>query len=108
MAQGSHEKPSHDAAHEAEVGREVDALPETKWKHPLDADEAMVAVSALGNVEIDDATNKRLLQRIDIRLMPLLCLVYALNFLDRSTLSFASVMGMKEDIRLKGDNYEWL
>jgi ACS family allantoate permease-like MFS transporter len=108
MAQDTHAKSAHDAHHEEQVEREIGASSEPKWKHALDADEAMVAVSALGNVEIDDATNKRLLRRIDMRLMPLLCLVYALNFLDKSTLSFASVMGMKEDIRLKGDNYQWL
>lgn len=31
-----------------------------------------------------------------------------LNFLDKTTLSYASIMGFREDLSLKGDNYEWL
>ncbi len=59
-------------------------------------------------IEIDEATNKRLLRRIDWNLMPLMCVVYGLNYLDKTTLSYASIMGLQKDIGLKGDNYQWL
>jgi ACS family allantoate permease-like MFS transporter len=36
------------------------------------------------------------------------CLVFGLNYLDKTTLSYASIMGLKEDIHLVGDNYQWL
>ncbi len=38
----------------------------------------------------------------------MLCVVYGLNYLDKTTLSYASVMGLQTDIGLKGDNYQWL
>jgi ACS family allantoate permease-like MFS transporter len=38
----------------------------------------------------------------------MLCVVYGLNFLDKTTLSYASIMGLQKDIGLKGDNYQWL
>lgn len=59
-------------------------------------------------VEVDEATNKRLLRIIDFRMMPLMCVVYGLNYLDKTTLSYASIMGIKKDINLVGDNYQWL
>jgi ACS family allantoate permease-like MFS transporter len=33
-------------------------------------------------ITIDEATNKRLLRIIDWHLMPLMCIVYGLNYLD--------------------------
>ncbi len=38
----------------------------------------------------------------------MLCVVYMLNLLDKTTLSYASIMGFRTDLHLKGDNYEWL
>jgi len=77
-------------------------------KHSHDADEAMKAFENGEVIEIDEATNKRLLRIIDWHLMPLMCLVYGLNYLDKTTLSYASIMGIKEDIGLVGDDYQWL
>ncbi len=76
--------------------------------HSNDADEAMKAFTSGEVVEIDEATNKRLLRIIDWHLMPLLCLIYGLNYLDKTTLSYASIMGIKTDINLEGDDYQWL
>lgn len=38
----------------------------------------------------------------------IMCVVYGLNYLDKTTLSYASIMGLKQDIGLVGDNYQWL
>lgn len=77
-------------------------------KHSNDADEAMKAFAPGEVIEIDEATNKRLLRIIDWHLMPLMCLVYGLNYLDKTTLSYASIMGIKKDIGLVGNDYQWL
>ena len=85
-------------------------VPEAIVKHSHDADEALKAFSGLEGdvIEIDEATNKRLIRRIDWNLMPLMCVVYGMNYLDKTTLSYASIMGIKKDIHLVGDNYQWL
>lgn len=31
-----------------------------------------------------------------------------LNYLDKTSISYASIMGIQEDLNLKGDDYEWL
>jgi len=50
---------------------------------------------------------KKLLRKIDLCLLPLLTLSYMLQFLDKQTLNFASVMGMIHDLDLRGSQYSW-
>jgi ACS family allantoate permease-like MFS transporter len=38
----------------------------------------------------------------------MLCVVYGLNYLDKTTLSYASIMGLQESLGLHGTNYSWL
>ena len=57
-------------------------------KHAHDQDEAMKAVDEMDGdlMEVDEQTNKRLLRTIDYHLMPIMCIVYAMNFLDSTVL----------------------
>ena len=95
---------------EEEGARKSSAVPELIVKHSKDADEAMKAFHGYDEepLFLDSAENRRLLRRIDLHLMPLLCVVYGLNYLDKTTLSYASVMGIRKDIHLAGDDYQWL
>ncbi|KAL8694034.1 MAG: hypothetical protein Q9224_003645 [Gallowayella concinna] len=79
-------------------------------KHANNADDAMKAFAGHEGetLVLDEATSKMLLKKIDLHLMPLLCVIYGLNYLDKTTLSYASVMGIKRDINLSGDDYQWL
>lgn len=74
-----------------------------------DVDEAMaLALEAEKNhVEYDPVADKRLLKKIDIYLLPLLCLLYACQFMDKVTNSTAAIMGLKEDLKMHGDQYSW-
>lgn len=76
--------------------------------HSHDADEAMKAFTTGEIIEVDEETNKRLLRIIDWHLMPIMCCVYGINYLDKTTISYASIMGLRTDLHLKGDNYQWL
>ncbi|KAK8125551.1 uncharacterized protein PG998_001310 [Apiospora kogelbergensis] len=75
-----------------------------------DADEAYkVLVGHEGEtIVITPEEEKKLLRKIDLNLMPLLCIVYGLNYLDKTTVSYASVMGLKTDINLVGQDYSWI
>lgn len=46
---------------------------------------------------VDAAMAKRVLRKIDMRLIPLLFVTYALNFMDKTILSSASVFGLQDD-----------
>ncbi|KAF2668275.1 membrane transporter [Microthyrium microscopicum] len=89
--------------------------PDQILKHSHDADAALAAFASYQGqvIEIDEATNKRLLRKIDWNLMPLMCIIYGLNYLDKTTLSYASIMGLslpqsQGGINLQGSNYNWL
>ncbi|ANZ73764.1 BA75_01250T0 [Komagataella pastoris] len=70
-----------------------------------DADIAMSY--ATEGVVIDEATNRRILRKIDLCLGPLMCILYACQFMDKVSNSYASVMGLREDLNMVGDMYSW-
>lgn len=57
-------------------------------------------------VTADD--NKRILRKIDVRILPILLVVYCLQYLDKGSLSYASVFGILDQAHLEGDEYSWL
>lgn len=50
-------------------------------------------------------TEGRLVMRVDRRLIPLLCILYLLAFLDRVNIANANVAGLSRDLKLAGDEY---
>ncbi|KAF2197459.1 membrane transporter [Delitschia confertaspora ATCC 74209] len=116
--------PSHDEKHVLEDGHRVSiangkAVPEKLLKHANDADAALKAFESMEGqaLEMTEETRKKLLRKIDWHLMPIMCLVYGLNYLDKTTLSYASVMGLRlppsenklrSGINLDGHQYSWL
>ncbi|KAF2195419.1 membrane transporter [Zopfia rhizophila CBS 207.26] len=95
------------------------AVPEKLLKHSHNADAAMKAMAEYEGqtIVITEETNRRLLRKIDMHLMPILCVVYGLNYLDKTTLSYASIMGLKvppskdrlhSGINITGGEYSWL
>jgi hypothetical protein len=47
----------------------------------------------------------RLLRKVDVRLLPLLILMYLLNFLDRSNLAQARLGTLEKDLGMKGTDF---
>ncbi|KAJ6070524.1 hypothetical protein N7467_011843 [Penicillium canescens] len=53
-----------------------------------------------------EALEKRLVRRIDIRLMPMLVLIYILNYLDRNAIAAAKLAGITEDLELSSVQFQ--
>ncbi|KAL9618711.1 MAG: hypothetical protein Q9160_006590 [Pyrenula sp. 1 TL-2023] len=53
----------------------------------------------------DPTKTRRLLRKIDLTIIPCLMFTYFLQFLDKTTISYTSVMGMRQDTHLKGQDY---
>jgi hypothetical protein len=53
-------------------------------------------------VRIDEATNKRLFWKINRRILVIMLITYFCQSLDKGTLNFASIMGIKTDAHLVG------
>ncbi|KAK4170903.1 major facilitator superfamily domain-containing protein [Triangularia setosa] len=50
---------------------------------------------------------KKILRKMDIRLIPMLALLYLLSFLDRGNIGNAKIEGLQEDLGLTDDQYNW-
>lgn len=61
------------------------------------ADPDEVVASESSRHGVDAAMAKRVLRKIDMRLIPLLFVTYGLNFMDKTILSSASVFGLRDD-----------
>lgn len=72
-----------------------------------DVDEAMKYALDNEEVELTEEENKRLLRKIDLFLLPLICLLYALQFMDKVSSSYAAVMGLRTYYHMVGDQYSW-
>lgn len=59
-------------------------------------------------IHVSPADNKRILRKIDLTILPILLTVYCLQYLDKATLSYASVFGLLKDAHLGGEDYSWL
>ncbi|CAG8297204.1 unnamed protein product [Penicillium salamii] len=72
-------------------------------------DKEIQAYAAHGQVEIDEETNKRLKKLIDRRVLVIMICTYFLQALDKGTMSFSAIMGIKKDANLEdGQKYSWL
>ncbi|EGX93553.1 allantoate permease [Cordyceps militaris CM01] len=76
---------------------------------PHGQDKAALFLQQAGHqVLVTPADDRRVLRRIDLRLLPILLFVYCLQSLDKTTLSYASVFGLLADTGLQGDEFSWL
>ncbi|GAB1733347.1 hypothetical protein NU195Hw_g7532t1 [Hortaea werneckii] len=57
---------------------------------------------------IDRVAEKKLVRKLDWRIIPPLGVCYFFYYVDKTTLSYAAIYGVKEDLNLKGDDYSWL
>ncbi|KAF1958928.1 allantoate permease [Byssothecium circinans] len=95
----------------AQVERVVSATDE-KGDH-MNYDRIDNEVSKYANavaVEISEEENKRLKRLIDQRVLPIMVFTYFLQALDKGTMSFASIMGLRKDIPvlLQNSKFAWL
>ncbi|KAL2009580.1 hypothetical protein VTN00DRAFT_5387 [Thermoascus crustaceus] len=51
---------------------------------------------------------KKVLRKIDLQILPVLIVTYTLQYLDKNSINYAAVYGLKQGTGLKGQNYSWL
>lgn len=57
---------------------------------------------------LDAKADRRLLFKIDCYILPMICLLYAVQFMDKQTSSNGAIMGMRQDLDMVGDQYSWV
>lgn len=51
---------------------------------------------------------RRLVRKVDLRILPCLAVCYAFFYIDKTTLSYAAIFGIRDDLHLVGTEYSWL
>lgn len=51
---------------------------------------------------------KKVTRKIDFTIIPFLAVCYVFYYVDKTTLSYAAIFGIKEDLGLHGSQYNWL
>lgn len=59
------------------------------------------------SAELDPATDKKLLRKIDMYLMPVMCILYCFQFMDKMSNSYAALLGLRKDLKMVGTMYSW-
>ncbi|KAK5106250.1 hypothetical protein LTS08_000368 [Lithohypha guttulata] len=90
----------------------IDHVEEGKTIQPvlgLEDDRAAAVIKASGHtIALTHENNKRVLKKIDTRILPVILAIYFLQALDKATLAYASVFGLVQDTGLVGRQYSWL
>ena len=67
-----------------------------------------LSVDQTGNVaDVETPEARKVRWKIDCVLLPLLGVCYMLQFLDKQTLSYASLLGILEDVNLVDSQFSW-
>lgn len=72
-----------------------------------DSSTEMKNENAATDVDFSDVDEKKVLRKMDIRLIPMLSLLYLLAFLDRGNIGNAKIEGLDTDLGLTGSQYNW-
>ncbi|KAL1713487.1 major facilitator superfamily domain-containing protein, partial [Schizophyllum commune] len=57
---------------------------------------------------ISEEQEKKLRRKIDYTILPVLAVCYAFYYIDKTTLSYAAIFGIRDDLHLEGTEYSWL
>ncbi|KAM0554908.1 hypothetical protein ACHAPJ_006644 [Fusarium lateritium] len=63
---------------------------------------------AESNLLLTPAEERKLVWKIDVHLMPLMFILYLLQYLDKTSLGYTAIMGIIQDASLSGTQYSWV
>ncbi|KAK8016755.1 hypothetical protein PG993_014944 [Apiospora rasikravindrae] len=71
-------------------------------------DEAYAVYAANADLDASPSETKRVLRKVDYRIVTILFTTYLLQYLDKNSINFASAFGLKEGTHLGKNEYQWL
>ncbi|ETS75144.1 hypothetical protein PFICI_13628 [Pestalotiopsis fici W106-1] len=93
-----------DGGHRRSHGHDHARLSEREEIGRIDAMADAPGVSMESFAHLDE---KKILRKMDMRLIPMLALLYLLSFLDRGNIGNAKIEGLQEDLGMTSDQYNW-
>lgn len=102
---------SRNMASQAETEKrfeEIQPSPSATSETSSQYDDTYEAYKRNQDTQIDAAEAKRVLRKIDLRIVPILFFIYLLQYLDKNGINYASAYGLSEGTKLKGQDFSWL
>lgn len=76
--------------------------------HEPGKDKAAQLLNKAGHsITVTPEENQRILRSIDWHILPIILVIYCLQSLDKTALSYASVFGLIDDLKLVNQEYSW-
>ncbi|KAF5679516.1 hypothetical protein FCIRC_6129 [Fusarium circinatum] len=80
---------------------------EAAGRGQVDRIDAMATAPGTTLESFSHLDEKKILRKMDMRLIPMLALLYLLSFLDRGNIGNAKIEGLQEDLKMSPDQYNW-
>lgn len=79
------------------------------FQHNNTGDAALEIINTASELHpIDAKAERRLVRKIDLRVIPFICITYLVTYIDKATLGYSAVFGLRDDLKLQGTQYSWL
>ncbi|KAL1938014.1 hypothetical protein VTO73DRAFT_12025 [Trametes versicolor] len=65
------------------------------------------AIAKQSGIQVTPEQNRRIARKIDIWILPMLCLAQGLSFLDKTALNYGNLYGMTSALNVSGDQFSW-
>lgn len=72
-----------------------------------DFDDAMNMANEAKDVDLTHEEDKKLVRKIDLHMFPLMSILYAIQYMDKTSNGNAAIMGLITDLKMVGDQYSW-
>lgn len=59
-------------------------------------------------MELDPLKEKKLVRKIDFFILPIMCILMSCQLMDKSTNSYASIVGLRTDLKMTSQEYSWV
>uniref|UniRef100_A0A060T3Y8 ARAD1C00176p n=1 Tax=Blastobotrys adeninivorans TaxID=409370 RepID=A0A060T3Y8_BLAAD len=87
----------------------VQELPDKDLMPPRqEVDQAYAYGLETAGTELDPEVEKKVLLKIDLFILPLMCALMSCQLMDKSTNSYASIIGLREDLNMTSLEYSWV
>lgn len=73
-----------------------------------DADQAFQYALDTINLELDPDVERKLIRKIDWMILPIVVALMSCQLMDKTTNSYASIMGLQTDLKMTGQVYSWV
>ncbi|ANB11552.1 allantoate permease [Sugiyamaella lignohabitans] len=74
----------------------------------LDEAQRIIGHGELHDLNVTEEEMRKVVRKTDWAILPYLAVCYMFYYIDKTTLSYSAIFGMKEDLNLVGTEYSWL